>query len=79
MKHLPDSKIDFSDIPELTDQQLAKARRISEINKKLPTQLVAARMSPGLVFKLQKLAKIRKKDCQLLISQLLEEAIKVAA
>ena len=38
LKDKPDSEIDFSDIPELTDQQLAQFRRA-------PKVLVAARLA----------------------------------
>jgi len=44
LRDLPDSKIDLSDIPELTDQQLAEIRRRRE-----PKKLIAARLDVDVV------------------------------
>ena len=56
-KHIPDSQIDFSDISELTDEQLKGARRVGRPKSDNPKQLIAVRMSPQLLANLKKLAK----------------------
>ena len=79
VKHLPDSEIDFSDIPELTDEQLANAKPVGRPRIENPKQLMAFRMSPNLIFELRKLAKKKKKPYQTLMHELLEQAVKRAA
>jgi len=79
VKHLPDSEIDFSDIPELTDEQLSNAKPVGRPRIKNPKQLMAFRMSPNLIFELRKLAKKKKKPYQTLMHELLEQAVKRAA
>jgi uncharacterized protein (DUF4415 family) len=44
LRNLPDSQIDFSDIPELTDEQLAEMRR-----PRKPKKLIAARLDVDVV------------------------------
>ena len=78
-KHMPDSKIDFSDIPELSSTQLASARRVGRPKSDNPKQLIAVRLSPKLLADLKKLAKQRKTPYQTLMQQLLEKAIKEVA
>ena len=79
VKHLPDSEIDFSDIPELTDEQLANAKPVGRPRIENPKQLMAFRMSPNLIYELRKLAKKKKKPYQTLMHELLEQAVKRAA
>ena len=38
---MPDSKIDYSDIPELTDQQLKQARRVGRPRTGKAKRLIA--------------------------------------
>ena len=76
---MPDSKIDFSDIPELSATQLASARRVGRPKSDNPKQLIAVRLSPKLLADLKKLAKQRKTPYQTLMQQLLEKAIKEVA
>lgn len=78
-KHLPDSALDFSDIPELTNEQLAKAKRVGRPKIENPKQLIAIRMSPNLIFELRKIAKKKKIPYQTLIHELLEKAVKKVA
>jgi uncharacterized protein (DUF4415 family) len=78
-KHLPDSKIDFSDIPELSPEQLSRAKQVGRPRIENPKQLIAVRLSPNLIFELRKLAKQRGKPYQTLMHELLEQAIKKVA
>lgn len=77
-RHISDSKLDFSDIPELTEQQLAGARRVGRPTSDNPKQLIAIRIAPDLLSDLRKLAKRRKKPYQTLMHELLEEAVEEA-
>jgi uncharacterized protein (DUF4415 family) len=78
-KHIIDAKIDFSDIPELKDEQLYAARRVGRPKGKTTKQLIAFRINPNLLARLQKLAIKRKKPYQTLLHDLLEDAIDEAA
>lgn len=78
-KTIPDSKIDFSDIPEFSDKELAKARPVGRPKIQNPKKLMAIRLSPKLIDDLRKLAKKKRKPYQTLLHQLLEEAVKRAA
>lgn len=79
VKHIPDSEIDFSDIPELDQDDLSKARRVGRPKSDSPKQLIAMRIAPDLLLSLRKLAKRRKKPYQTLMHELLERAIKNVA
>src|SRR2546425_13355795 len=46
-KPMPDSQIDFSDIPELTDEQLRRARRVGRPRSGHAKQLIAIRIDPA--------------------------------
>ncbi len=78
-RHLPDSEIDFSDIPELSDQQLARAKPVGRPKAENPKQLIAFRVSPNLIYKLRKIAKKKRKPYQTLMHELLEQAVKEVA
>lgn len=78
-KIIPDSEIDFSDIPEFTDKELAHARPVGRPRLASPKKLMAIRLSPKLIFNLRKLAKRRKKPYQTLLHELLEEAVSKAS
>ena len=79
VKHIPDSQIDFSDIPELTPQELKRAKRIGRPRLAYPKQLMAIRISPDLLYRIRKLAKKRRRPYQTLMHELLESAVKAAA
>ena len=79
VKHIPDSEIDFSDIPELTTQELKRAKRIGRPKLAYPKQLMAIRISPDLLYRIRKLAKKRRRPYQTLMHELLESAVKAAA
>lgn len=78
-KHIPDSQIDFSDIPEATDEQLKRMRRVGRPSSGLAKQLIAIRLSPRLLATLRKLAAKQGKPYQTLIHELLEKATSRAA
>jgi uncharacterized protein (DUF4415 family) len=77
---IPDSKIDFSDIPESTDEELRRARRVGRPKTgRPPRQLIAIRIDPFLLKRLRMLAAKQDKPYQTLIHELLERAVKRAA
>jgi len=78
-RHIPDSAIDFSDIPELSDEQLKRMRRIGRPATGMAKQLIAIRLSPRLLAALRQMAAKRGKPYQTLIHELLEKAASRAA
>jgi uncharacterized protein (DUF4415 family) len=78
-KHIPDSNIDYSDIPESTDEELKKARRVGRPAIGNPKQLIAIRIDPKLLSTLRRLASKQDKPYQTFIHELLEKAAKKAA
>ncbi|MEK6633410.1 MAG: BrnA antitoxin family protein [Nitrospirota bacterium] len=79
VKHIPDSQIDFSDIPESTDDELRRMRRVGRPSSGMAKQLIAIRLSPRLLDQLRKMAAKQKKPYQTLIHELLEKAASQAA
>jgi len=73
---MADSAIDFSDIPEATDDELKRARRVGRPRSDNPKQLIAVRVHPELLAKLRKAAHNRGKPYQTLIHEILEKAMK---
>lgn len=78
-KHIPDRKIDFSDIPESTDAELASARRVGRPKTGQAKQLIAFRIDPALLTKLRKLAAKKGRPYQTFLHEILESAVKRAA
>jgi uncharacterized protein (DUF4415 family) len=77
---MPDSEIDFSDIPESTDGELRRARRVGRPKTgRPPRQLIAIRIDPRLLKRLRQLAAKQDKPYQTFIHELLERAAKRAA
>lgn len=74
-KPIADSKIDFSDIPEMTEQELKCGRRVGRPKSDFAKQLIAIRIDPRLLKKLKKLAAKKRKPYQSLMHELLESAI----
>ena len=74
-----DSEIDFSDIPESTNQELKRARRVGRPSTGNSKQLIAIRIAPNVLAKLRKMALAQDKPYQTLIHELLEKAAKKAA
>lgn len=77
-KHIPDKPIDFSDIPESTDEELKRARRAGRPKTGEAKQLIAIRLHPRLLAQLRQIAAQQRKPYQTLIHELLESAAKVA-
>ena len=76
---MPDSRIDFSDIPESTEAELQRARRVGRPKSGEAKQLIAIRISPRLLARLRRLAARQSKPYQTLIHELLEKAANRAA
>ena len=76
---MPDSCIDFSDIPESSDQELARARRVGRPVTGRAKQLIAFRIDPRLLGELRRLAARQRKPYQTLVHELLEAAVRRAA
>jgi len=76
---MPDSKINFSDIPASTDQELRRARRVGRPKSGNAKQLIAIRIAPRLLAQLRRLAAKQSKPYQTLIHELLERAARKAA
>ena len=79
VRPIPDSQIDFSDIPESTDEELRRARRVGRPASGMAKQLIAIRLSPRLLDQLRKMAAKQGKPYQTLIHELLERAASHAA
>ncbi len=71
---MPDSRLDLSDIPEATDEQLHRARRVGRPVTGNAKQLIAIRIAPRLLAQLRRLAAKQSKPYQTLIHELLERA-----
>ena len=74
VRHMPDSKLNLSDIPEATDEQLRRARRVGRPATGNAKQLIAIRIAPKLLSRLRRLAAKQSKPYQTLIHELLERA-----
>lgn len=69
---MPDSRIDFSDIPESTDAELKRARRVGRPKSGNAKRLIAIRIDPRLLAQIRRLAAKQSKPYQTLIHELLE-------
>lgn len=76
---MQDKDIDFSDIPESTDEELHRARRAGRPSTGKAKQLIAIRISPEVLRKLKRMAARSDKPYQTLINELLEKAAKHVA
>jgi predicted DNA binding CopG/RHH family protein len=74
VRHMPDSALNLSDIPEATDEQLRRARRVGRPVTGNAKQLIAIRIAPRLLSRLRRLAAKQSKPYQTLIHELLEHA-----
>jgi len=79
VRHMFDSQIDFSDIPESLDEELRRARRVGRPVSGMAKQLIAIRLSPKLLSQLRKMAAKQREPYQMLIHELLERAASHAA
>jgi predicted DNA binding CopG/RHH family protein len=78
-KYIPDSDINFSDIPEMTADEMKRARRVGRPRTGHAEDLIAIRISPRLLQQLRRLAAKQNKPYQTLIHELLEDAAKRVA
>lgn len=79
VRHITDSQIDFSDMPELSNEQLKRMRRVGRPATGIAKQLIAIRLSPHLLAALRTMAAKQGKGYQTLIHELLEKAASRAA
>ena len=77
-RHMADSRIDLSDIPESSDKELMHARRVGRPATGRTKQLIAIRLDPRLLAELRQLAARQRKPYQTLVHELLEAAVKRA-
>lgn len=79
-RHTRDEKIDFSDIPELTDEQLKRARRVGRPPfGRSARELIAIRVDPDILRALRVEATRNGVGYQTLIHQLLEDHVRQSA
>lgn len=78
-RHILDSRIDFSDIPQSTDEELGRARRVGRPQTGHAKQLIAIRIAPPLLARLRRLAAKQSKPYQTLIHELLEPPREIEA
>jgi len=71
---MPDSRLDSSDIPESTNAELKRARRVGRPKTGKAKQLIAIRIAPQLLAQLRRLAARQSKPYQTLIHEMLEHA-----
>jgi uncharacterized protein (DUF4415 family) len=75
VKHIPDNRIDFSDIPESTDEELRNARRVGRPRTGKAKMLIAIRIDRHVLARLRRMAERQDKPYQTLIHELLEKAV----
>ncbi len=71
---MPDSRIDLSDIPESSDSELRRARRVGRPVSGNAKQLIAIRIAPKLLQQLRRMAAKQSKPYQTLIHEILEKS-----
>lgn len=76
---IPDSRLDLSDIPESTDEELRRAHRVGRPSTGNAKQLIAIRIAPRLLHQLRRMAAKQSKPYQTLIHELLEKAARKVA
>ena len=79
-KHMRDAEIDFSDIPELTNEQLKRARRVGRPTLgRAARELIAIRIDPDVLRALRAEATRAGVGYQTLIHRLLTKHVKRSA
>lgn len=73
-RHMPDSRLDLRDIPEASNSQLHRARRVGRPVTGNAKQLIAIRIAPRVLARLRRLAATQSKPYQTFIHELLERA-----
>jgi uncharacterized protein (DUF4415 family) len=73
-------EIDFSDIPELSEKQLSRMRRVGRLTVgEEPRKLIAIRLDPKVLSWLRETAEKKGLPYQSLVNQILEEEMKKAS
>ncbi|HMO82009.1 MAG TPA: CopG family antitoxin [Pyrinomonadaceae bacterium] len=75
LKPISDKEIDFSDIPESTAEELARAARVGRPSTGKAKQMIAFRIDPKLLSRIRKLAAKRDTPYQSFLHELLEDAV----
>ena len=79
-RHTQNEKIDFSDVPELTDEQLKRARRVGRPPfGRSARELIAIRVDPDVLRSLRVEATRKGVGYQTLIHRLLEDHVRRSA
>jgi uncharacterized protein (DUF4415 family) len=76
---MPDRDLDLSDIPEASEAELKRARRVGRPRNGAAKHLIAIRIDPRLLASLRRMAARLGKPYQTLIHELLEKAAGHAA
>ena len=79
-KNIKSTKIDFSDIPELSDNQLSRMRRVGRpMMGDEPRKLIAIRLDAKVLSWLRKTAAKKKTPYQSLVNEILAERMRKAS
>ncbi len=77
-RHVPDEEIDFSDIPEITEEQFRRMRPVRLGRPPLgerPRKAISIKLDPDLIARLKREAKRKKTKYQSLIHRILEQNV----
>ena len=79
-KNMNSKKIDFSDIPELSDRQLSRLRRVGRPTVgEEPRKLIAIRLDAKVLSWLRETAEKKGKPYQSLVNEILAEEMRKAS
>ena len=70
-----DTELDLEDVPELTDAELRRARRVGRPKTGHAKRLIAIRIDTKLLAQIRRIAAKRGKPYQTLIHELLQKAV----
>jgi predicted DNA binding CopG/RHH family protein len=79
VKYLPDSELDLVDIPETTEEEFKRARRVGRPVTGNAKMLIAIRILPSVLDRLRRQAAKRNKPYQTYIHEILERAANKSA
>ena len=74
VKYIQDSQLNLTDIPEATDEELRRARRVGRPVTGNAKHLIAIRIAPRVLAQLRRLAAKQSKPYQTFIHEILERA-----
>ena len=75
VNYMPDSELDLVDIPELTPDEMKRARRVGRPTTGNAKILIAIRIAPRVLAGLRRAAAKQHKPYQTYIHELLEKAV----